>query len=225
MAFHHTTPQKTRPNDAKLRELILLISEWCQPDEKFGAVKLNKLLFHADFSAFLTYSEPITGQEYFKLPNGPAPRRLVAITEAMIKKGEFAWQEVTYYGYPQKKPVALRAADTSKFSGPEVALIRQTVEKFWKMNATEISDQSHVFLGWKAVHLKETIPYNTALVSRRTPTDHEKKRGFKASGARRKASECCPLKSGPSSTMSALNTNWPTSTITPKGPMSSLTAR
>jgi hypothetical protein len=174
-----TSRHGVRSDDAKLRELILLISEWCQADPKFGAIKLNKLLFHADFSAFLTYSEPITGQEYFKLPQGPAPRRLKALTEAMIKKGEFAWQEVTYFGYPQKKPVALRAADTSKFSGPEVALIRQTVEKFWKMNATEISDQSHVFLGWKAAYLKETIPYSTALVSRRPPTDHEKKRGLR----------------------------------------------
>ena len=171
--------QKVRPNDSKLRELILLISEWCQADPKFGAIKLNKLLFHADFSAFLTYEEPITGQEYFKLPQGPAPRRLKAITEAMIKKGEFAWQEVQYFGRTQKKPVALRASDPSKFSGPEVVLIRHTVEKFWKMNATEISDQSHIFLGWKAAHMKETIPYSTALVSRRPPTDHEKKRGLR----------------------------------------------
>jgi len=37
------------PNDDKLRELILLIAEWCQADPKFGAIKLNKLLFHADF--------------------------------------------------------------------------------------------------------------------------------------------------------------------------------
>jgi hypothetical protein len=27
------------------------------------------------------------------------------------------------------------------------------VEKFWKMSATEISDQSHLFLGWKAARL------------------------------------------------------------------------
>jgi hypothetical protein len=178
MALHRTTQHTIRPNDEKLREMILLISEWCQADPKFGAIKLNKLLFHADFSAFLTYGEPITGQEYFALPQGPAPRRLKPITERMIKKGDFAWQEVPYYGQTQKKPIALRTADTSKFSGPDIALLRQTVEKFWKMSATEISDQSHIFLGWKAAHLKETIPYSTALVGRRTPTDHERKRGL-----------------------------------------------
>jgi hypothetical protein len=177
-----TTPtprHRHRPNDEKLQELILLIAEWCQADPKFGAIKLNKLLFHADFSAFLTHGEPITGQEYFKLPQGPAPRRLKVITEAMIKRGDFAWQEVPYYGRTQKKPIALRSPDLSKFSGADVNLIRQTVEKFWKLSAVEISDQSHVFLGWKAAHLKETIPYSTALVSRRPPTDHERMRGLR----------------------------------------------
>ncbi len=178
MPMRFPSSSQIRPSDTKLRELILLISEWSQADPKFGAIKLNKLLFHADFSAFLTYGEPITGQEYFKLPQGPAPRRLKGLTESMRKTGEFAWQEVSYFGRTQKKPVALRPANPAKFSGPEIDLIRKTVEKFWKMSATEISEQSHLFLGWKAAHLQETIPYSTALVSRRPPTDHERKRGL-----------------------------------------------
>lgn len=173
---------KPRPNDEKLREMILLISEWSQVDPKFGAIKLNKLLFHVDFSAYLTFGEPITGQEYFKLPQGPAPRRLKALTERLKKTGEFAWQEVSYFGHIQKKPIALRPANPAKFSGPEIALIRQTVEKFWAMSATDISEQSHLFLGWKVAHLQETIPYSTALVSRRKPTDHERKRGLALQG-------------------------------------------
>jgi hypothetical protein len=166
------------PNDNKLRELILLIAEWCQADPKFGAIKLNKLLFHADFSAFLTFGEPITGQEYFALPQGPAPRRLKPITEQMKKREELAYKEISYFGQVQKRPIALRAADLSGFSGAEINLVRQTVERFWKMSATEISDQSHVFLGWKTAMLKETIPYSTALVSRRPPTQIEREKGL-----------------------------------------------
>jgi hypothetical protein len=173
---------KPRPNDDKLRELILLISEWSQVDPKFGAIKLNKLLFHADFSSFLTYGHAITGQEYFKLPQGPAPRRLKLLTENMKNVGEFAWQEVPYHGHIQKKPIALRPADPNKFTGPEVIIVRQTVEKFWSMTATEISEQSHLFLGWKAARLKETIPYSTALVSRRPPSEHERQRGLALKG-------------------------------------------
>ena len=182
MPLENASSPRIRPSDAKLRELILLISEWSQADSKFGAIKLNKLLFHADFSSFLTYGHPITGQEYFKLPQGPAPRRLKALTERMREAREFAWQDVPYFGRTQKKPIALRAPNPAKFTGPEIDLIRKTVEKFWGMSATEISEQSHLFLGWKAAHLQETIPYSTGLVSRRSPTDHERKRGLALQG-------------------------------------------
>jgi hypothetical protein len=179
MPLRYSAQSRIRANDAKMRELILLISEWSQEDRRFGAIKLNKLLFHADFCAYLTFGEPITGQEYFALPQGPAPRRLKPLTEQMKERSEFAWKEVEYFGKPQKRPIALRPPDLSSFSGREVQLVRQTIEKFWHLTATEISDQSHVFLGWKAAHLKETIPYATALVSRRPPSKEEQKRGLR----------------------------------------------
>jgi len=113
----------------------------------------------------------INSRSFSSLPQGPAPRRLKGITESMKKTGEFAWQEVLYFGHIQKKPIALRPADPAKFSGTEINLIRQTVEEFWTMSATEISDQSHLFLGWKAARLQETIPYSTALVTCRRPTN------------------------------------------------------
>jgi len=172
------TRHRIRPNDEKLRELILLIAEWSQADVKFGAIKLNKLLFHCDFSAFLTFAEPITGQEYFALPQGPAPRRLKPIAEKMEKKKELAYREVQYHGHLQKRPIPLRDANLKLFSGEQVALIRQTIEKFWDKSATEISEQSHLFLGWKVARERETIPYSTALVGRRPPTEHERKRGL-----------------------------------------------
>jgi len=169
---------RIRPNDEKLRELILLIAEWSQADPKFGAIKLNKLLFHCDFSAFLTFGEPITGQEYFALPQGPAPRRLKPVTEKMKKVEELAYQEVSYFGHLQKRPIALRSPHLSKFSAAEMNLIRQTVEKFWNQTATQISDQSHLFFGWKVARERETIPYSTALVGRRAPTKRERKHGL-----------------------------------------------
>lgn len=169
---------KIRPKDDKLKELILLIAEWSQADPKFGAIKLNKLLFHCDFSSYLTYGEPITGQEYFALPQGPAPRHLKPVTEKMKKKEELAYQEVPYFGLIQKRPIALRSANVGLFSPEEIKLIHQTIEKFWNLTATEISDQSHLFLGWKVAKERETIPYSTALVGRRSPTPQERKRGL-----------------------------------------------
>ncbi len=170
---------KIKPNEKKLRELILLISEWSQSDPNFGATKLNKLLFHCDFCAYLTYGVPITGEEYFALPQGPAPRRLVLITAKMKENEELAYQIVPRFGYSQKRPVALRPPKLSEFTAQEMAVVHQTIERFWGMNATEISDQSHIFLGWKVARNKETIPYSTALVGRRPPSAQERKRGLK----------------------------------------------
>jgi hypothetical protein len=170
--------QRIRPNDKKLTELILLIAEWSQADPKFGAIKLNKLLFHCDFSAFLTFGNPITGQDYFALPQGPAPKRLKPITEKMKQREELAYQNVPYHGYTQQRPCALRTADVSAFTPQEVKLIHQTVHKFWTMSATEISDHSHLFLGWKVAREGEVIPYSTALVGRRQPTEQERKHGL-----------------------------------------------
>jgi hypothetical protein len=170
--------KKIQPSDEKLRELILLISEWSQADEKFGAIKLNKLLFHCDFSAFLTFNKPITGQEYFALPQGPAPKHLLPITKRMQARQELAYQQVLYHGFLQKRPIALRTAEVSVFTPSEMKLISQTVQRFWNMSASEISDQSHLFLGWKTAKEKETIPYSTALVSLRRPTKEETRRGL-----------------------------------------------
>ncbi len=167
-----------RPQDDKLRELIQLITEWSQADKKFGAIKLNKLLFHCDFSAYLTFGEPITSQEYFALPQGPAPRKLKPVTDAMVKSQQLAFKEISYYGYTQLRPIALKSPKVDLFSPRELDLIQRTLQKYWNMSATEISEHSHLFLGWKVAREKETIPYYTALVSCRPPSETERKHGL-----------------------------------------------
>ena len=39
------------PDCEKLKELVLVVAQLCADDRNFGAVKLNKLLFFADFLA------------------------------------------------------------------------------------------------------------------------------------------------------------------------------
>jgi len=172
------TQLRFKPDDRKLAELILLIAKRSEGDPAFGAVKLNKLLFHCDFSAYLTFGKPITGQEYFALKNGPTPRRLLPVTEKMEKRRDLAFQKVNYYGRIQKRPVALRPPNYSLFTPHEVALIDEIVQTWRGKNATEISDHSHLFIGWKVAREKETIPYSTALIGVREPTADEERRGL-----------------------------------------------
>src|SRR5204863_5344149 len=82
-----------RPKDRKLAELILFISERSEGDPRFGAGKLNKLLFYSDFGSYRLLGKSITGQQYQKLSNGPAPRRLAAVRDALVARHELAIRE------------------------------------------------------------------------------------------------------------------------------------
>jgi hypothetical protein len=169
---------KFKPDDGKLKELILLVSLRSENDPTFGAVKLNKLLFYCDFSAYLTFGSPITGQEYFKLKEGPAPRYMLPLTNKMQEEQELAFQRIPYFNHTQNKPIALRRPDIKRFKPEEISLIEQVIQMWNGKNATQISDESHLFIGWKVAREKETIPYSTALVGFREPTREEYMRGL-----------------------------------------------
>jgi hypothetical protein len=159
-----TTPQMRTPNDDKFRELVLFLAEKSTGDRPFGAIKLNKLLFYVDFIAYLTLGEAVTNHKYQKLENGPAPRAFLPLTKKMEQKGEIAYRVENYFGKEKRRMVALRDPDLSGFSGEEVALIDNVVAEFWGKNATEMSEMSHEFIGWKLAEIGEDIPYDVALV-------------------------------------------------------------
>src|SRR2546425_12852222 len=81
-------------DEEKLGELILYISQKCATDPKFGAIKLNKILYLSDFLAFGNWGEPITGVQYQHLRKGPAPRRLLPVRDALQKDGKLVVQKL-----------------------------------------------------------------------------------------------------------------------------------
>lgn len=68
-----------RLNKEKFRELILYVANMSRNDPDFGAVKLNKILYYADFRAYRELGRPISGAAYRKLSEGPAPRQLLRV--------------------------------------------------------------------------------------------------------------------------------------------------
>lgn len=166
-----------QPDDEKLKELIVYLSILSEGDRFYGAIKLNKLLFYADFMAYLRFGKSITGQEYQRLEHGPAPRRLRPVVERMKKAGDIIVREETFGGFRQVRTLAKREPELALFSGPEVALIDETIHRFRQLSATDISEKSHDFLGWKLAELGETIPYSVALIGARKPTAREQAQG------------------------------------------------
>lgn len=160
-------------DDQKMAELILYISDKSQFDKPYGAIKLNKILFYADFLHYAKHGKSITGQDYMKLNQGPAPRRLLPIRKRLEAAGELVVREIPYRTKRQERPIALRTADLTGFNGEEIAIVDAVVTLFWGMSAKRVSDLSHRFVGWKAAEYKETIPYEMALISRYEPTEED----------------------------------------------------
>jgi hypothetical protein len=162
-------------NENKLQELILYISQKCANDPTFGAVKLNKILYFSDFEFYAKSGTAITNVEYQKLPNGPAPRRLLPVRDQMIGEGTLAIQEVLLRsGNTQKRTVNLRQPDLSVFTAAEIALVDQVIESFDRVDAKETSDRSHEMVGWLVTREGEVIPYNTVYLSNPPLTEFEK---------------------------------------------------
>jgi uncharacterized phage-associated protein len=176
---HKVTPRRIVPNENKFRELLLFIARRSEGDPRFGAIKLNKLLFYSDFLAYLTLGHPITGQPYFALENGPAPRYLVRVREQMVKSKEIAISRKTTLSGVQERVLALREPDPNKFTPAEIALVTKVLDVCRSQSGTELSELSHRFAGWRLAGDKEDIPYEVALVGNRPPTLAEKSYGVK----------------------------------------------
>jgi hypothetical protein len=158
-----------RPDDAKMKELILYVAERSADDPYFGATKLNKILFYSDFLAYAFFGESITGQPYFKLPHGPAPRRLLPIQEEMERAEEIVIAQVQRYAFRQRKVVPLRPARLDAFTPDQLDLVQEVIELLRSKSALEASEFSHSFLGWELVEEREDIPYSTVFLTRETP--------------------------------------------------------
>jgi hypothetical protein len=159
-------PKTWAENEARFRELVLYISQKCANDPKFGAVKLNKILFFSDFLAFAHYGKPITGFEYQKLEQGPAPRRLVPVRKRMIEKKELGLQEIPLKsGNIQTRTVNLRRPNLTVFKPEHIAIVDSVIEALSESGSDTLSELTHKMVGWKTARFGETIPYETIFLT------------------------------------------------------------
>jgi len=175
------------PNEQKLAELILYISQKCANDPTFGATKLNKILCYSDFLFYAYYDRGITNVEYQKLPNGPAPRRLIPVRDELIKNGDLGLQEVLLKsGETQKRTVNLRNPNLDLFTGSEIAMVDRMIESMQGVTAEDISEMSHTLVGWLVADEGETIPYNSIYFANPPLSDEEMLRARELKAAKAK---------------------------------------
>jgi hypothetical protein len=159
-------------SDYRLGELILFVCQKSVDDPYFGAIKLNKILFYSDFLAYARWGETITGAEYWNLPEGPAPKRLVQVRNSLIeaRPSALAIQLNQFSTYVQKKPIHLRSPNLAGFRGDQIALVEDVILEHWNFTAMQIADKSHHEWGWKLTKEREIIDPASILLSPETET-------------------------------------------------------
>jgi antitoxin SocA-like protein len=181
-------PTEIDYNEEKLKELMLYVSDAMADDPSFGATMLNKVLFFADFRAYREYGSPITGARYFKLDNGPAPRRLLPCQEQLYADGRAIVRTRKRGPFTQRRLVAIDVPNLDVFTGKEIALVDEVILDLRGKTAAAVSRYSHTSsVGWMAAEMREDIPYPTAFLAPPkppTPTQERQARELAAADAR-----------------------------------------
>ena len=165
MAKEPTFAVPDAESEVRLRELILYIATECQDDVSFGATKLNKILWWSDFLSFAEYGEPITGIEYQRLRNGPAPRRLLPVRDQMVARGDIVMAEVMGRGgYIEQRLVPLRAATLDVFDSTDIATVDYVIKALRRRTARGVSNLSHG-KAWEVASDGDRIPYEAVFLS------------------------------------------------------------
>lgn len=159
----------------KLQELMLYIAHKSHDDQYFGATKLNKILFLADFSAYASFGKSITGLPYTHQRHGPVPKDLLGAQSRLLESGRATLEERSFLGYTQKRLKAVSNTDLSIFTPAEVQIVTDVMRHVGHMSASELSDLTHKLQPWLNTVDGEEIPYFTTFVMRQLPAtmDHK----------------------------------------------------
>ena len=160
------------PGDGRLGEAMLYVAERLADDPAGrGAVKLNKILWWADFESFRERGRSVTGAVYQKLNEGPAPVRLLPIRKRLLQSGAVEMTERhTGARSPEKVLYALR--EPEPVFDDDVRYLERALKKFHGMTGKECSDFSHrASAGWQTVEQGHVIPYETSIIDTRPPSE------------------------------------------------------
>lgn len=157
--------QMTYNND-KFKELLLYVATKLE-FKPLGAVKINKIPFYSDFLAFANFGSPITGAKYIRKPLGPVASQMVPAVQELVEEKAAIEKEVYAPVYDkQRRLLALRKADLSKFTSDEIALVDEIIEICKDSTGKDMSELSHDFPGWQLIPANEEIPYSTISIPR-----------------------------------------------------------
>jgi hypothetical protein len=175
----------------RLRDLILYVAKRCVSATRFGRVKLNKIIWKADFDSYAVRQVPITGGRYQRLALGPALKDMAPTLRRMRDGGLLREEETVFEDGSEKitefRPVALAEPNLALFTTEDIAFVDAAIVYYWDMTGNETSDDSHG-IAWKTRKNGDPMPYELAFLS-------DKKIGARQIGRFSKTARALGLKS------------------------------
>lgn len=167
-------------SDERLREAMLYVAQALESDHGGrGAVKLNKVLWWADFESFRERHRSVTGAMYQKLSEGPAPVRLRPARDALIANGDAELHERDVGAPRQETMLRALRPPAPVFDDDDRRFLDMAAKRFRGMSGSECSDFSHrASAGWRAVELEQVIPYETSIIDPRPLTEADREWGI-----------------------------------------------
>lgn len=158
-------------NREKYQSLVLYLVREFEDDPYFGAVKLNKLLYFCDATAFSRWQESITGASYINLREGPVVDNWKRERRIMVEDGTVDLKSSSFFDYLQHRLVPTAGTPSKEsleehFSPRELDVVNEVCYAMRGMSARDVTDLSHQHPGWLMTDHLERIPYELALVKR-----------------------------------------------------------
>lgn len=135
--------------------------------DNVGKTVLYKILYFSDFDFYEINEESITGETYYKLLNGPAPKHFSIAIEELKKESKIKQDEGDFFGKKQNRFFSIMEPSLNLLNGDEIKVIEKVISKLSGMNANQISCYSHEDIPWKATSENSLINYE--LVFYRSP--------------------------------------------------------
>lgn len=149
---------------SRLREAALYVMKKCADAEAFGLVKLNKIIWRADFRAYAARRVPVTGRQYQRLAQGPAPVEMYPILQEMQRDGDIRIERRPAGQFEEQRPIALVTPSLRYFSADDIAYLDASIDGYWNHTGRDVSKDSHG-VAWETRSNGDPMPYDLALLS------------------------------------------------------------
>lgn len=149
-----------RPSLQRLWSMVIFFSERIQPYK----VKLNKLLFYADFYHFKLYGNSISGTTYRAIPLGIVPKDYQEYFAKGIYYGILDLNTIELFDYNAEQFVGKIPFQKQLFEQSEIEVMQKVAETFnSSMSNTQIVEINHKERAWiECEKDKKLVDYNYA---------------------------------------------------------------